>query len=389
MWFKKAKKSEVIKEAYRIALSTLRNNYSTNGINAGNTHFSDLWARDSCFACWGSIEVKDFDTVKNNLTSLLRNRHASGQLPIRIGTKHFLLKYIGVSQLPESRYLEDKYISTPTDQNSLFIISLERYLKASHDTEFCLAHFDAIKEIMDWNFTQDPDNDMLIEEGPYANWADSLDKSGKVLYTNVLHFEALKRFAEICFHLRKKDLGNTYMLLAKDVFHRLNSIFWTGNFYLDWIGKEAHHFFASDGNLLAIIFGVANKEKRLRIIESMNRFRINQGFCPATNHPKYPISRVYTPYRFINLHDYHNGMKWLWIGCIQVSALHLAGHTQQAMDSLEKISKKILEYKGIYEVYFHGVPVKRLFYHSEKGFAWSAGLFVWACHVTRAMNLEE
>ena len=87
--------------------------------------------------------------------------------------------------------------------------------------------------------------------------------------------------------------------------------------------------------------------------------------------------------------DYHNGLHWLWIGCIDAVAKFKANNHKQAKHLLFTIAKKIVEFEGVFEVYFEGKPVKRLFYSSEQHFAWSSGLFVWACHECRLISADS
>ena len=81
----------------------------------------------------------------------------------------------------------------------------------------------------------------------------------------------------------------------------------------------------------------------------------------------------------IGLKDYHNGLIWFWISCIASIAFFKNGYEKEGLDLLNKIAIKVNKDKTIYEVYTKkGKPMKNLFYRSEEGFAWSAGLFVWA-----------
>ena len=83
--------------------------------------------------------------------------------------------------------------------------------------------------------------------------------------------------------------------------------------------------------------------------------------------------------KFLKKTYYHNGLEWLWIGCVDAVSKHTSGLKKEAEEIVTKLASKILEFNGVYEVYQLGKPVKRLFYNSESYFAWSSGLFVWAC----------
>jgi len=371
--------SDIIDAAYKIALKTLRNRYSGHGIVAGSTHFADIWGRDSCFAALGSLSVGDVDVVKANLTTLLKFMSPKGQIPLRVGQKSLWLRYMGISGKVQARYKEDKGVSHPTDKNSLFLIVLHRYVELSKDTDFVIKNFTDLKKVVHWNIMMDKDKDFLIEEGPYAGWTDSIKKRGKVLYTNVLHYRAMVGFAEVGKLVGKMQVHQKYIDLSHKIKDRINEAFWNGEYYIDWIREKPHNYFSTDGNALATLFGIADKEKAKKIQMKMVEFGINEDFCTATSFPKYPHKHVSKLFYIIKLHDYHNGLKWLWLGCLDAVSKFTVGMKKESKELILNIAHKIVEHKGVYEVYHEGNPVNRLFYKSEKGFAWSSGLFVWAC----------
>ena len=131
--------------------------------------------------------------------------------------------------------------------------------------------------------------------------------------------------------------------------------------------------------MLAILFKITTPEQSQSIVEYMNKNNIMTDFgCPVV-YKNYACSEVYPPFLFLGLKDYHNGLIWFWVSCISSVALHQIGRQKESIELLTKISKKINRDNNVYEVYTKkGNPVNRLFYKSEEGFAWSAGLFVWA-----------
>ncbi|MCP4049957.1 MAG: hypothetical protein GY730_04545 [bacterium] len=370
---------EIIEQAFDISLNTLRKRYTSTGITAGKTHFSDIWLRDSCYASFGSLAVRDYDIVRTNLITNLTYAKKNGQIPLRIGQKYMLLKFMGFKGKSKPRYIEDKGVSIPTDGNSLFIITAEAYISLSRDKNFAIEYFDKLKTILEWNFSMDEDSDLLIEEGPYAGWADSLKKRGKVLYTNVLHFKAVDSFAKICSLINKKDDQKHYERLRNLIRKGITERFWNRSYFIDWIHRHKHMYFSTDGNVLAIIFGLADKEQALKIQSCIHNFDLDHTFSTKSNFPEYRFRHIFPLFYPIRIPDYHNGLQWLWLGCADAIAKQRTGLKQDAYELLIRIAKKIVEYKGVYEVYQDGKPLKRIFYKSEQGFAWSSGMFVWAC----------
>jgi len=385
---------EAVSNAYSIALNTLRDRYTEDGIYAGKNHFTDVWIRDCFYACWGSLSVGDTDIVKISLQSVLDYLNHNGQVPLRIGAKIFLLRYFGFKVPKQARYMDDKGFSVPTDGNSLVIITSQMYLKQTGDTAFFKENFDKFVKLINWNLTRDFDHDLLMEDGYFSTWADSVRKRGKVMYTNALHYAAFMAFSDICRRLRKTSLARHYMGVASRIKEQANLLLWNGSYYLDFLyngttpemyveflnDNSPRDIFSSSGNVLAGLFGLADKTEQVQIQRSMESFGINDGFCTITNAPKYHKKHIYPPFRLIGLADYHNGLQWLWLGCVDAVFKYRAGFRKEAYAVLNGISKKIVEYGGVYEVYDNGKPVKRLFYKSEEYFAWSSGLFVWACN---------
>jgi glycogen debranching enzyme len=370
--------NNTIDQAFEISKRVLRDAYSENGINAGQTHFSDVWIRDSSFAGWGALSIGDASIVQNFLLHTLDNIKEDGQCPLRIGQKYFLLKYIGLRGPQGPTYIEDKYISIPMDSNALIVILFNKFLIHTNNTEITTQYYAKLKHVIKW-YERTTDNN-LVTEGPYAGWADSVKKSGKVLYTNALYYKALVSFVNIAKTLNITSDTQTFKSLSEKVKHELINTFWNGNYLIDWVNKKKEKTtFSVEANMLAILFEIPNNDQTKKIIDFMFENKVITEFgCPVV-YDKYNWNDVYTPFLFIGLEDYHNGLIWFWVSCIASIALKKSGYSEEAVSLLGKISNKITRDNSIYEVYTkNGEPVKRLFYKSEEGFAWSAGLFVWA-----------
>ena len=80
-----------IEAALDIAEKNLKHCYSEKGIQAGTSHFSDLWVRDACFASFGAIEIEDATIVRESLSKMAEYISDDGQVPFRIGDPHFVL----------------------------------------------------------------------------------------------------------------------------------------------------------------------------------------------------------------------------------------------------------------------------------------------------------
>ncbi|MEM3374496.1 MAG: GH116 family glycosyl hydrolase [Candidatus Woesearchaeota archaeon] len=379
---------ENIKKAFEIAKNNLRDCYGDLGIYAGLHHFKDYWARDGFFASFGSLILKDYNIVKKNLELFLKNVNKEGQLPLRIGKSSFEIALSYIMRRYDSKrkpiYFIDKSNKKPVDQNSLFIISFYEYIKETKDIDFLKNNITKIEKIMEWNFNQDKDNDYLIEEDEFCNWADSIKKRGKVLYTNVCFCYALKCMENLYRILNNEKKEIVYNEKYKIVKSKINERFWQGEYYLDWIIdeknlKKTFDYFSSDGNFLAVIWDIADKEKSKKIEEASHIFDIHEIPSKCV-HPNYSNKLVSFQTKLIGLKDYHNGLSWLWLGCINAISKNKVNMKKEAIDILLKMSNLIIKYNGVYEVYDKEKPVRRLIYNAEIPFAWSSGMFLYACN---------
>ncbi|MBS3154933.1 hypothetical protein J4404_00355 [Candidatus Woesearchaeota archaeon] len=360
-------------KAYEIALKSLRDCYSDNGIIAGKTKFDDYWARDAFFASLGSLSVNDLPIVRSTFNLFLNNQNKKGQLPRRIDKNYVSLKYAGIKikrKTLNPRYTNSLFFAKSLDQNSLFIISLLYYIKKTKDFEYLERNFSKIKKTIDWNFLHYKEN--LMHEGLFANWEDTVIKKGHTLYTNVLHYGAMQAFIDLC-KLVNYDYQE-YEEKAKLLKEAINEKFWADKYYKSWLSKN-NNTFCSVGNILAILFNVADEKKAVLIekyIKNIDKFPM------PSSHPKYNLLRYPLWHYLRGSLYYHGGFSWLWIGCLNVIALQKMGMKKEAEELLNKISNKIVEYENVYEVYYKEKPVNKLLFKSEAPFAWSAGLFVFA-----------
>jgi glycogen debranching enzyme len=182
--------------------------------------------------------------------------------------------------------------------------------------------------------------------------------------------------------LGNKEKQKSYSEKHEQVKKSINELFWTGEHYLDWIENEKHqNYFSTDGNLLAVLWDIADTTRAKHIEEASHIFDINE-IPSACVHPLYPKSMVAPELRMIGLADYHNGVSWLWLGCINALAKFKIGMKKEAFSLVEKMATIIIEGNGVYEIYENnGEPVNRKIYKAEFPFAWSAGLFVYAVKI--------
>lgn len=355
--------------AFHIARRALEMCRTKDGLVAGTHHFVDLWARDSLFATLGANVVGMQDVSKRTIETFLMYQRDDGCIPFLIRRSKLTIgKYVGRHTYyvaPQAQFRSSQSGGYVPDGGLMTIIAAH----ATKDTRFLRKHEQQLQNAIGWY--EKKFGDRLIVEWFQCEWADAVLKRGNTLYTNVLYWKALG------------DMGHNAMQDRIGILIRQQ--LWNGEFFADWKGVFRHDYFSSHANMLAIVFGLATKEEAASILRYAKVHCWN-GLTLETNYPRYPAWRI----PFINYlsgtADYHNrGCLWLQPGILYAIALYKAGMTPDAKKVLRKISEKIAEYDGVYEVYEkNGAPVHRFLYRSEQPFVWSSGLFVWASAILKS-----
>lgn len=361
-----------------IAIQALKSNYGEKGIYAGQHQFKDYWARDSFFASLGAISIGDYEIVKKNLELFAENQKEDGQIPLRVGAKRIEWHFLGIHPKQEiARYTEDKKKNTPLDQNCLYIIVAEAYINKTQNYAFGKKHYKSLESALEWLERKDSDKNLLVEEDEFAGWTDSLKKKGEVLFTNVCYYKSTASLGKIQEHLGKE---NTYFEKSEKIKRAINDNFWNGEYFIDFIYEnEKKEYFSTEANLLAIAWNVSNASQSEKIMQSIGKFGLRSYTGILNSGKKYPLSLKSGFLIAVGLEDYHDGLYWGWISALDAIALKKTNQSQKSVEVLRNMELLFKKYGEVYEVYEKsGEPVQRILYRSERPFAWSAGMYLYA-----------
>jgi hypothetical protein len=137
------------------------------------------------------------------------------------------------------------------------------------------------------------------------------------------------------------------------------------------------------GNLLAILFGVADRRKADNILDYIQGCGLDQPFPVCALYP--PINpgekdwRDYYRVRNLNLpHHYHNGGAWPFIGAFYVAALMQAGRKEEAALQLSRLAgmnRQGRTREWGFNEWFHGLSGQPMGYDCQ---SWSAAMYIYA-----------
>ena len=326
------------------AKEVLLKNKTNIGIIAGN-YYREFWLRDFLISSLGMIISEDKElikVVKKGLETVARHQKFTGQLPNKIS-------------------LDEKKVCFGeggcVDSSLWYPIIILSLFKIEEDFNFLKKHLKKVNMAVKWAICLDQNNDFLIETNEGADWMDLLIRSGRVLYDNVLLYKALKDTAEINSILGSDEDFNFF---AENLREAINLFLWPdrknlnkikeeygfsridadfeiaansipkANYYLADLGfRKFDPRFDTLGNLLAVIFDVADEEKKDKILGFIEKEKLFEPYPVKALHP--PISLedqcwnfYFRPTELPYLQkpgNYHNGGIWPFIGGFYIVAL--------------------------------------------------------------------
>jgi glycogen debranching enzyme len=375
------------------------------------------------FGLWLTHDAAGPAIHARSLETLRRFQSPLGKIPHNVGMTGIpdpaLIAHGGsLRGLPaESLAEEDTIHAGCVDGNLWYIIGQYYDLKLRRDLESLRTAWPSLEKALLWLRYQASNECGLLEVHEAMDWADLFANRYNVLYDNVLYFAAWQCMGQMAAALEKAADADAYFQHAADVRLKVNALLWVGPdgptdfewirqerkewlyprrrvetelverpFYLPYMAfREYADRFDTLGNVLAILFGVADKPKADKILDYIQACGLDEPF---------PVRAVYPPiqpgekdwrdyYRVRNLnqpHHYHNGGAWPFIGGIYVAALVQAGRLNEARCQLERLTEMVSLGRGQeweFNEWFHGVSGKPMGYAGQ---SWSAAMYLFAAN---------
>ncbi len=356
---------------------------------AGLRHFREPWARDTGFASFGLVELGEFQAAKEALEVFLLTQRENGQFPVKIHSTRILDRYLYSlfkREQPTDQPLRPKYLTghktISLDGNALIVIAIMNYVRRSGDRDFAMQYWDALQRALAWLETHAKE-DHLLHQGAFTDWADSIARKGKVLYTNVIYWKALSDMAWAAQTFGYDEDHARLSKKSEQVQQAINDHFWRPDLGY-YVTSKVFHNLSSSGNLLAIAWGLTTPEQAHSILDAMRYFGMADPVPTQPVHQAYPKKFIAIENRLGGLTHYHTHFAWLWLGAWHVIALTRMGRLEEARELLYRMSRVIVRDGEVHEVYApNGQYASTFWYTSEAPLTWSAGMFVYACHVYR------
>lgn len=376
--------TDTVKAAIQVAKGGLRWCYRDHGIICGSRLV--YWSWDSFFASFGALAAGDHLIVRRNLELYLDRQRKDGAVPKRVANPWYFWRFLGfpvreVWEKQRPTFTNTYYTAVSIAQNPTCLIAAHAYYQTTQDREFLEGYYPKLKRIAAYLSTCEGEFG-LLKEGIGGGWAESVLKRGAIAFTNICYARSLVVLSELAMVMEDEAAAERYLKRADGVQAAINTVLWSeedGGYYSDWYSRRRHHHFATDGNLLAIWWGVANADQAAKIEAKIAELDLEDDVPIRLAYDPYDFWRVYLFNRIAGLKDYHVGFCWTWLGCIDVLVKLKLGEREAALNFLERIAQVIARDKTVHEIYDKGKAVHTPFYKSEEPWAWGAGLFLYAC----------
>jgi glycogen debranching enzyme len=387
--------------ALQKAHQILNQECSPLGLMASPEGYPHVWARDSVITALGALLTPGHEgCLQQSLLTLAGQQSELGAIPNNVSVATGRLDHTNAGSV---------------DSNLWFILGHAFQYRVSGDVAFLRRQWPLLQKALLWLRYQDSNGCGLLEVHEAADWADLLANRFNILYDNVLWYAALRAMAEMARALGEEDAP--YDRMAGDVRHKIRIVLWVGSenaeewgpdcpghtewqhtlsqvgpvlvkrpYFLPYVAfRDFGDYCDVFGNLLAILFGVANPAQAKRILAYLRQVGIAEPYPVRVLHPViYPGSKDWREYyRNNNLNlpeQYHNGGIWPFVGGFYVAALVHAGQLEEAGRQLEKlaqVNRLGVEEEWEFNEWCHGRTGQPMGYPHQ---AWSAGMYVFAYH---------
>jgi glycogen debranching enzyme len=374
------------------------------GLMASPEGYPHVWARDSVVTSLGAILVPGHERcLRTSLATLAGQQSELGAIPNNVSVATGRLDHTNAGSV---------------DSNLWYILGHYIQYRAFGDVDYLRQYWPSLERALLWLRYQDSNGCGLLEVHEAADWADLLANRFNILYDNALWYAALRSMAVLAETLSAD--GPRYDEMARDVRHKMRIVLWVGPevsdewgpdcpghtewkhtlsqvdpvlvkrpFFLPYVAfRDYGDYCDVFGNLLAILFGVANPAQEKRILDYMRQVGIADPYPVRVLHPIiYPGSKDWREYyRNNNLNlpeQYHNGGIWPFVGGFYVAGLVKAGRREQAAQVLEKmaqVNRQGIEEEWEFNEWCHGRTGQPMGYPHQ---AWSAGMYIFAHRCVR------
>lgn len=345
--------------------------------NPEENFYEQLWTRDFAHAAGNYFATQRPKALKDSLETVFSHQRKDGMLPLRTEKQYMLLKLIpglrnfaepvfnliekGIRGRRERPVYEGQDFSSAEDTVPAAVIAAGEFFIASPEgRKFVEENFDKIKKAAEFFETKvDPKDGLASTKKMNADWADSINRGGKLGGINVWWARSLKLMSFMSSQLGRKEDAALYRRKFQNTKRSVVEKLYD---------KDGAYFRAEEGkdrvDAAASVFGslyLLDPKECVRVQETFKkRMKTNSGL--KNFDPPYPSEQIMWPHKLIGHEGYHNKDIWPWVTCqnIQVKIKIALEHPDaavrnqyktEAVEDLLDMAKLFRDAGGAYEIF--------------------------------------
>jgi len=365
------------------SLALLESNLTPHGILAASRteaavarRYTRIFGRDAAICvmamCGSGVPALEQGAVAS-LDALAAQQAANGQIP----------KYVD----PEGQDADFWYLGC-IDATLWWLIAVDHVRR--HGDVGPARWEDGVARAIGWLLAQEHQHFRLLQQNEASDWADIMPRSGYVLYSNALWYDVKRRFALAHAEETQYHFNHMFNPFQRDLpeYHRARLLRHYARrgrrdpgLYLSFVnlavvGDEGDVF----GNVLAMQAGLADPAMASRIVDTVATARAADPYpVRVVLHPLSRQHELWRPYmgrhQQNDVHQYHNGGIWPFVGGFWVMALARAGQDELARAELARLAQVNALDDWRFTEWFHGRTLAPM---GMAGQSWNAATFLLA-----------
>ena len=391
-----AEKKYLVASVANSSVNELTNDYEPGfGVfpssDSKENFYQQVWTRDFAHAAGNYFASQNPPALIDSLNTIFKHQRSDGALPFRVEKEYLILKvFPGLRSLARPAFNFFEKTIKGRDERPVYegqdfvkaqdtvpaaIIALgEFFINSPEGREFVKQHFGQMKKAVDFfRAKADPSDGLIVARRGLADWADSINRQGKLGTVNVWWARSLRLMEFMAnalgYEEDAKQYKNDFAKIKASVMEKLYN------------GKQGY-FRADEGeervDTVASIFGslyLLGSTEAVKVQETL-KSRMTTPSGLKNFDPPYPNRQIMLTHRLIGHQDYHNADIWPWVTCqnIQVKIKIALQHPEaaireqykkEAVEDLVKMADLFREAGGAYEIFQPNEPKpaikKRLF----------------------------
>jgi hypothetical protein len=383
---------EIRKTAIQFATQTLITNTASiedqQYLLAGYKQFRNLWIRDLSMSTSGALSVGMEKPIRDSLAAIFSFQREDGLLPRLIDNKDGQIRAVlgvaGIRQsfkAPLKGWYESENKITTIDGNVTAPWAASKYLLKTGDLQFAHRWFSAMEKSLQYLEKNNLEGGLISKQQGFADWEDSVDRKGRVAFTNLFYVLALRGAAQWSSMINKPDRAVYYQQKADAQAIRFREYFWDSKRKIlrNFDGDDR---LTADANLLAITEKILSPEESRDTYESLRKTPLWAPIPGRPTWPNYTSNMKSIFVKSIGLGGYHDRLYWIWLSSLGARAAAAVGDCKEYQRIMQYLELQIVKFGQVHEVYRFKEKINRLspfknaIYRAEVPFTWSSAMFL-------------